>query len=460
MQLSTNFKLNILNIMNITAKRFLTLSLFVAVAMTAFSQQVGTNSPYGRYGYGVLTNQKFGASEAMGGISYGVRRSQQVNHGNPASYSKLDTLTFVFDFGVSGQYSEMSDGFSEQNFWNGNLDYIAVQFPLLRHVSASAGVIPFSKTGYNFGQTKSSGVVHDEIFRGNGGLSQVYVGVAYEPIKYISIGANANYVFGNYKYSSVSIPRSSSTSDITEKSNSYSIRDIQYDLGAQLTLPIDREKSLTLGAVYTPKMSTKSDVRISEMMFIADPYTNPNLLPSQVHRDDTLANRSFQLPERLGLGIAYSSKNILLGVDGTLQKWKEVDYPSELDGLTKDNRFNNAYLVNVGAEYVIDPYSRNFFHRVRFRAGASYGNSYLNVNVSNPETGAHIGVKGFKEYGVNVGFGLPFMDYMYGKLSLINIGFSYTTQRPDVPFMIKQDMFKISLNMNINEFWFNKRKFN
>lgn len=446
--------------MNIIAKRLFSLILFAAVAFTVFPQQVGSNSPYGRYGYGLLSNQASGASEAMGGISYGVRRSQQVNYGNPASYSKLDTLTFIFDFGVSGQFSNMSDGPNSQDFWNGNLDYIAMQFPLLKHVGASAGLIPYSKTGYNFGQSKFSGVDYDEVFRGTGGLSKVYFGLSYEPIKYVAVGVNAGYLFGNYRYSNVSIPRTSSNSTIGEERKSFSIRDIQYNIGAQFTLPLKKEKSMTLGVVYTPKMNTKSDVYITEMMFMADPYTNPSLLPSQIIRDDTLSGRSFQLPESLGVGLSYSTKNLLVGVDGTFQKWNGIDYPDELDDLNKDNRFNNTYLINAGAEYVIDPYSRNFLHRVRFRAGLSYGNSYLNVNVNNPGTGEFIGVKGFKEYGVNIGFGLPFMDYMYGKLSLINIGFSYSTQRPDIPFMIKQDMFKISLNMNINEFWFSKRKFN
>lgn len=460
MKPSINIKLNILNIMNITAKRFFSSLLLIVVTTTLFSQQVGSNSPYGRYGYGELSNQKFGASEAMGGISYGVRRSQQVNPGNPASYSKLDTLTMIFDFGVSAQYSELSDGTNKQHFWNGNLDYVAIQFPLIKRVGASAGIIPLSKTGYNFGQSKSSGVVYDEVFRGNGGLSQVYAGIAYAPIKYISLGANVNYIFGSYTYSSVSMPRSTSGSTIGEERKSYSIRDFNYDLGAQFTYPIDRERSITLGAVFTPKMTTKSDVHITEMMFAADPYTNQGISPSEVLRDDTLSNRSFQLPNSLGVGITYSNKNILVGVDGTVKQWDGMNYPDELDGLKNSNRFNNSYLINAGAEYIIDPYSRNFFHRIRFRAGVSYGNSYINVNVNNPSTGASLGVDGFKEYGANFGLGLPFRDFMTGRVSLINLGFSYTTQRPNIPSMIKQDMFKVSLNMNINEFWFNKRKFN
>ncbi len=460
MKLSTNFVLNIFKLMNITDKRLFSLLLFLTIALTLFSQQVGVNSPYGRYGYGLLSNQTFGASEAMGGISYGIRRSQQVNPGNPASYSKLDTLTFVFDFGVSGQYSRLGDGVNNQNFWNGNFDYVAIQFPIIKKIGASAGLIPFSKTGYNFGQSKTAGVVYDEIFRGNGGLSQVYLGLSYEPIKYVSIGANINYLFGSFNYSNVTVPRSSSSATIAEDKKAYSIRDINYDLGLQLTMPIDRESSVTLGAVFTPKLTTKSDVHLTKMMFIADPYTNPGLAPSEILRDDTLYAQSFQLPNTFGLGVTYSNKNILVGLDGTLQQWHKMDYPNELDGLNVNDRFNNSYLVNAGFEYIIDPYSRNFFQRVRFRAGLSYGNSYINTNINDVSTGNSMGVGSFKEYGASVGLGLPFRDLMTGRVSLINIGFSYNTQRPDAPGMIKQDMFKVSLNMNINEFWFNKRKFN
>ena len=90
--------------MNIKKKRFPLLIAFLTITQVIFAQEVGSNSPYGRYGFGVLSNPSLGASEAMGGISYGLRRSQQVNPGNPASYSELDSLTFIFDLGVSGCY--------------------------------------------------------------------------------------------------------------------------------------------------------------------------------------------------------------------------------------------------------------------------------------------------------------------------------------------------------------------
>lgn len=447
--------------MNKTSNSFLVILLLFTAVLTVSAQQVGSNSPYGRYGYGLLTNQSFGASEAMGGISYGIRRSQQVNPGNPASYSKLDTLTFIFDFGMSGHYETFSDGSNKQDFYNGNLDYVAMQFPIIKKIGASIGLLPYSKVGYSYGQTKSlSNIVYDEVFRGNGGLSQIYGGLAYEPFKNLSVGANVNYLFGNFIYSNVSAPKTASGATVGEERKSYSIRDVKYDFGAQLYFPIDRESAFTLGAVFSPGITSKADVYATEMMFVADPYSNPYQSPSEVLRDDTLRAESFQLPTTYGLGATYSNKNLLVGIDGTVQQWSGLDYPEELDGLNSENRFNNVYRFNTGAEYIIDPYSRNFFQRIRFRAGLSYGNSYGNVSVYNPDTGALIGVGGFKEYGANIGLGLPFRDNMSGRLSLLNIGFSYTTQRPELGNMIKQDMFKVSLNMNINEFWFFKRQFN
>ncbi|HMM18910.1 MAG TPA: hypothetical protein PKC47_15550, partial [Petrimonas sp.] len=314
--------------MNITIKRHLSLLVFFTVTTAIFAQQVGSNSPYGRYGYGLLSNQSFGASEAMGGISYGLRRSQQVNPGNPASYSKLDSLTFIFDLGVSGHYATYSDGLNKQNFYNGNFDYIAIQFPVLSKVGASIGLLPYSKVGYNYGQTRSlSDIVYEEVFRGTGGLSQIYAGIAYEPIQYFSVGANVSYLFGNFSYSSVSVPRTATGATIGEEKKKYSIRDLKYDFGAQVTFPVDKTSSFTLGAVFSPKLASTADVYATEMMFLSDPYTNPYQNPSEVLRDDTLSSQQFQLPATYGLGVTYSNTNLLVGLDGTFQQWNGLDYP-------------------------------------------------------------------------------------------------------------------------------------
>ena len=445
--------------MNIRKKHFFLLIAFLTITIVIFAQQVGSNSPYSRYGYGLLSNPSPGASEAMGGISYGLRRSQQANPGNPASYSELDSLTFIFDIGVSGHLARMNDGVNNRDFYNGNIDYITMQFPLLRNVGASIGLLPYSKMGYNFGGARSlSNIQYIETYRGSGGLNQVYTGVAWEPAKNISFGANISYLFGNYTRSSVVTPVTSSAL-VGETKYMYNIRELKYDLGLQYTIPIDKARSVTLGAVYTPKINGRADVNPSEMLYATDPYQNPWTAPSQVLKTDTLQDTGFQLPHTFGLGVTYQTGHFLVGLDGTYQMWQNLAYPALLDDLTDDTRFNDVIRINTGMEYVINPISQNFFQRIRFRGGFSFANSYTNFSVNNPENGESMGMGSFREYGVNVGLGLPFHDYMTGHVSMLNIGFGYSRQQPDTDFMISQDMFKVSINMNINEFWFYKRLF-
>lgn len=447
--------------MNIRKKRFFLLIALLSITVVTFAQQVGSNLPYSRYGYGLLSNPSLGASEAMGGISYGLRRSQQVNPGNPASYSELDSLTFIFDFGVSGHLARMNDGINNRDFYNGNLDYIAIQFPLIRNVGASIGLLPFSKTGYNFGGARAlSNIQYVETYRGTGGLTQIYGGIAWEPFKNISLGANVNYLFGSFSHSSVVTPVSTSAL-IGETKYTYAFRELKYDVGIQYTYPIDKIRSLTFGAVYTPQINARADVNPTEMLYTGDPYENPWLSPSQVLITDTLKEASFQLPHTFGAGFTYSNGKLLIGMDGTYQLWKNLDYPAVLDDLTVESRFNNAYRLNAGLEYVINPLSQNFFHRIRFRGGLSFANSYANFSVTPPDGDASEAVMGsFREYGVNIGVGLPFHDYMSGRISMLNIGLGYSRQQPNRDFMISQDMFKVSINVNINELWFFKRQFN
>lgn len=445
--------------MNIKKKRFPLLIAFLTITTVILAQQVGSNSPYGRYGFGVLSNPALGASEAMGGISYGLRRSQQVNPGNPASYSELDSLTFIFDLGVSAQLSSMSDGVNSRDFYNGNLDYIALQFPLFRNMGGSVGLLPYSKVGYNFGNRRSlSDIQYLETYRGTGGLSQVYFGAAWEPFKSLSIGANVSYLFGNFSHSRISTPVTSNAL-ISEGKNRFSIRELKYDLGLQYSYNISNTKSITFGAVYSPQITTKADVYSSVMNYTSDPYQSPDLEPVQIISSDTLSGEGFQIPQTFGAGLTYQTENFLVGVDGTYQLWKNSAYSSQLDGLTDNNRYNDLYRINAGAEYVIDPYSQNFFNRIRFRGGISYSNSYINVSVSNPESSHNIGMGSFNEYGINIGLGLPFHDLRTGHLSMLNIGFGYSRQDPNSQFMVGQDMFKISVNMNVNELWFFKRQF-
>ena len=90
------------------------IALSLLGGMSSLAQN-NTNSPYSRYGYGILEDNAVGANRGMGGVGYGFQSGRQINIKNPASYAAMDSLTFLFDIGVS-----------LQNTW---------MFPLGRHMA-------------------------------------------------------------------------------------------------------------------------------------------------------------------------------------------------------------------------------------------------------------------------------------------------------------------------------------
>ncbi|MDR2682883.1 MAG: hypothetical protein LBB64_03320, partial [Dysgonamonadaceae bacterium] len=175
-------------------------SLFIGFSLAAFSQSDNTNSPYSRYGYGVLADQTFASQRGMGGIGYGLRNSQIINPLNPASFSAVDTMTFMLDFGIKGQAGLIKDNaYGSARRYNGGLEYLAIQIPLSKGLGMGIGIEPVSFVGYQYGDTThvTSSDIASKISNGKGGLSKVYGTLSYNLFKRLSLGVNVGYLFGD-----------------------------------------------------------------------------------------------------------------------------------------------------------------------------------------------------------------------------------------------------------------------
>ena len=70
----------------------------IAMALPlAAPAQNGTITPYSRFGYGMLRDNATSAQQSMGGVGYAMNSGRQINVMNPASYARIDSLTFLFD---------------------------------------------------------------------------------------------------------------------------------------------------------------------------------------------------------------------------------------------------------------------------------------------------------------------------------------------------------------------------
>ena len=189
-------------------KKLLALAIFTfqLSLLTSYAQN-GINSPYSRYGFGMMADRAMGFTKAMGGVAQGFRDGQQVNVANPASYSAVDSLTALFDLGLSVFNGNYKMGNMQQNAKNASFDYFAFQFRVRRGVGVTLGILPYTNISYKFNSASStvSGsetITSTNTFTGSGGLHQVFLGAGWAPFRHVSLGANVSYLYGDYTHTS------------------------------------------------------------------------------------------------------------------------------------------------------------------------------------------------------------------------------------------------------------------
>lgn len=418
-------------------KRLINFCLLTFIVLSAIAQN-GSNSPYTRYGFGQLSDQGFGNNKAMGGIAYGLRNGLQINAANPASYSAVDSLTFLFDAGMSLQNANFQENGVKTNAKNSTIDYLAMQFRLWKRMGLTAGFLPYSIVGYNMSQTKS--ISTDEYgnpvsalysYTGEGSLQQVFLGLGYKVFDNLSIGANISYLYGDITHSA-STTFSNSNANTSVRSNKLEISDYKLDFGLQYTHNFGKKHTVNLGAVY----SLGHDLNGTGYQF-KETYASSSTYPT-TQTVDTIKN-AFSLPHTLGIGATYVYDNRLtIGLDYTLQKWEDVKFFNE------EGQFLNRTKISLGAEFLPNPISRNYLKRVRYRIGAYYSDPYTKVN--NQE--------GAREYGASFGFGLP----LFQSRSILNISGQYVKVSPKVKGMLEENYLRINIGLTFNDRWFMKWK--
>jgi hypothetical protein len=364
----------------------------------------------------------------MGGIGFGLRSNRQINPMNPASYSIVDSLTFIFDFGVSGQMSWFSDGVNTDRYRNGNLEYVAMQFPIHRRIALSLGILPYSYVGYTFGSHTTGSNPYTESFTGTGGLNNVYGGVSIDIWKKrLSVGANVGYLFGNLSHiQTLYFDSEVAGASPSERVQSLTANDVKLDFGLQYTHPVSRTERYVFGLAYSPGKKLKAtSLDISQT--------------GQLVGDTTImSNQAFDIASTFGFGLSYVKQNKLtLAADFLYEPWSGSRF------FDNTGQFQNRMRVAAGVEFINDYSNRNILNKTRYRAGVHYGNSYLQVNN-----------KGYNEMGASLGLGIPLID----NRSLLNIAFEYVQVTPEVKSLISEKYFRITLNYTFNEGWFYKFK--
>lgn len=407
-------------------------------AAAATFAQSGTNSPYSQYGLGILADQSQGFSRGMNGAGLGLRMGNAVNTLNPASYSSIDSLTMIFDMGISAHRTNFKEGQVKVNAQNSNFDYIVGSFRLFPKFGVAFGLLPYTNMGYKYTVPKyldnTNGTV-TETYEGDGGLHKFLVGFGWQATKQLSVGANVSYLWGTLEHGM----STSSTTYVNSIERSYSVKVTNYavDLGVQWHQQLNKEDALTIGGT----------VGIGHKLG-ADPTCMVVNASTADTTSYTVAN-GLSIPMTYAVGAAWTKgRKWVVDADFSFENWGSLDFPAlDSDGkyALRNGLLKNRYLVRAGADYVPNVMDRRFLNRVHYRFGAGYSTPYYNIN----------GKNGPSEFSVSAGFGIPLQN-SYNNRSFLNVSAQFVhTSAKD---MIRENTFRLNVGLTFNERWFAKWK--
>jgi len=423
-------------------KKRLFLCALTGLISLSLSGQSGTNSPYSQYGLGVLSDQSQGFNRGMNGVGLGLRKGNAVNTLNPASYSAVDSLTMMFDVGLSGQITHFKEGGHQLNANNADFEYAVGLFRMRKDLGVSFGILPFSNVGYSYSTSRTlpgTTSTMTDTYSGSGGLHQFFVGAGWRPVKPLSVGFNLAYLWGDLKRSIVSAGSESQVNTLTKTYNA-SVSSYKLDFGVQWQQPLSKTDELTLGATFGLGHKLGADPMCITVNY--DPSTSVS------YSDSLYAYDGLELPMTLGVGLGWNhNQQLFVGADFSMQKWGSVVFPSKADNTYSGQKgmLKDSYKVNLGVDYVPGAMSRNFLKRVHYRMGAGYATPYYKIR----------GNDGPKELSLSAGFGIPLQN-AYNNRSQLNISAQWVhTSAKD---MITENTFRINIGLTFNERWFSKWK--
>lgn len=439
--------------------------LFLCVCLSLFSltikAQTGVNTPYSRYGFGLMSDRSMGFNKAMGGVAQGFRNGQEINPANPASYSAVDSLTALFDLGMSVYNGNYDMGNLKQNARNASFDYFAFQFRARKHLGLAVGILPYTNIDYSFTSSDEQLEGNENIssaygFSGSGGLHKVFLGLGWQPIKFLSVGVNGGYLYGDYTHTSTMSFTESSAYSLVRGYNA-DISTYMLDFGLQTIIPFEGKNNLTIGATYGFGHEVKNKAyRYTETL-------NSSSSVQGITRD-TIQN-AFQLPHSLAVGAAFThGTKWRVGADFELEKWSQCKFPA--NNVNSNNYYSakeqlyDRMKIALGAELTPNALSRNYWSHVTYKIGGYFQQSYAKTDVSGQISDKPT------EFGITAGASFPIQNrHIWYNSPRINVTFSWV--HTDIPYLssstnlqnsLKENYLKLSLGITFSERWFYKWK--
>ena len=418
-------------------------TVLLAVMCTGAFAQADIDSPYSLFGVGQLREGTMsGRLKGMGGVANAMSDKAMINTANPASYAMIDTLSFLFDAGLYFKSSTFSTSSLTEKAAGASFDYIAMGFSLTNWWKMTVGAQPYSNVGYNIETSfyDSSIGNYSEVFKGEGGLNQVFWGNGFRLGKNFSIGVNASYVFGDSKATTTVLYPDSSFMICTRRSRDFMVRSFMFDYGVMYKGNLGNNLTLSVGATYKQKIN----LRGVQTTFIRSIEETDNTITTE-YLIDTIAyvvdkNARYAMPHGIGFGIALQKSNRwTIGADFNWSQWSAFAKNGVNQGL------QDSWSVAVGGEFLPTSTSlSSYWTKVAYRLGGFYERTFLNINGTS-----------INKIGATIGATLPVPKTM----SKVNVGLEFGHCGTKSANLIQENYINLTVGVSICERWFVKRMY-
>jgi hypothetical protein len=413
----------------------LTISALIVLAflMPLFSAgQNNTSSPYSKFGIGDLSSVGYGRNLALGGAGLGVRDPYLLNLKNPASLTAIDSMNFLFEMGVNGQFTQASSVGRDEYYWDGNLSHITMGHRYTNWLMGSYGLMPYTNIGYHIRTSASlegdeGSVITD--WEGSGGISKLFYSLGLKISKNFSLGGEVAYYYGPV----TELRRTRASVQPLNPTIYYSntrYQGFSYKGGFQFSANLDKSgTALNIGATFSPgqKLWGKSEILIEQQY-------GSSAVDSMYYNEKKAT--SIYMPMNYGAGLSFVWKGkYLLAADYEQANWDDVN---------NDKSYTNQTIYSFGLERL--PQNKlKYSERCAFRAGFRYDSGYLNT-------------KGYQidDMRFSLGVGLPIQKTG----SMVNVTLEAGQRGTTQMGLIRERYTKMTVAFSFQDFWFIKRKVN
>nr|WP_319397347.1 hypothetical protein [uncultured Carboxylicivirga sp.] len=398
------------------------------ISLTSLAQN-NTASPYSMYGIGNIEYKGDVINMGMGHTGLALPATNYINTVNPASLSKLDSLTMLFNIQAKGTFSTFETSSEQQTNFNTNINGISMAFKVNPRWGMGISLSPYSNVGYKIQSEKyliGTTSTYPVTYSGEGGVIELAWSNGIEVFRNFSLGLKGSLLWGN-----IDVIETSEYPAITGQTiyneHSYHVNNFNLEYGFQYFIPIHKYK-LSFGANFSNETSLTT-------WFKQRVYTDGD---AEYYSDKTNVDNLF-LPTTYGAGIALQhDENWLFAFDYHAGNWSNINLINTTSKTRDTQQFNGGIQWSPQKNRY-----RSVFNRMQYRIGAFYADKYLSIK----DVELH-------EKGITAGFTIPLKN-----ASLLNVGYEYKEGGSLKNGLVKENFHSVKLGLTFNESWFRKSVF-